>query len=48
MLEYISQVHENHSNNPIKLIFHLLISFGSDFLFSFGIEKISSWFFFMG
>ena len=37
MLEYISQAHENHSNNPIKLIVHLLISFGSDFLFSFGI-----------
>ena len=36
---YISQVHENHSNNLVKLIVHLLISFGSDFLFSFGDKK---------
>ena len=39
MLKYISQVHENHFNNSIKLIVHLLISFGSDFLFSFGEKK---------
>ena len=39
MLKYISQVHENHSNNPIKLIVHLLISFGDNFLFSFGDKK---------
>ena len=39
MPKYISQVHENHSNNPIKLIVHLPISFGSDFLFSFGDKK---------
>ena len=32
MLKYISQVHENHSNNPIKLILHLLISSGGDIL----------------
>ena len=37
MPEYISQVHENHSNNPMKLIVHLLISCGSDFSFYFGI-----------
>lgn len=39
MLKHISRVHENHSNDPIKLIVHLLISFGSDFLFSFGDNK---------
>ena len=39
MPKYISQVHENHSNNPIKLIVHLPISFGSDFLSSFGDKK---------
>ena len=39
MLQCISQVYENHSNNPIKLIVHLQISFGSDFLFSFGDKK---------
>ena len=39
MPKYISQVHENHSNNPIKLIVHLPISFGSAFLFSFGDKK---------
>ena len=39
MPKYISQVHENHSKNPIKLIVHLPISFGSDFLFSFGDKK---------
>ena len=39
MFKCISQVHENHSNNLIKLILHLLMSFGSDFLFSFGDKK---------
>ena len=39
MPKYISQVHENHSNDPIKLIVHLPISFGSDFLFSLGDKK---------
>ena len=39
MLEYISEVHENHSNNPIKLKVHLLISYSGDFLFSFGDMK---------
>ena len=39
VLKYILQVHENHSNNPIKLIVHLLISFSGDFLFSFGDKK---------
>ena len=39
MLKCISQVYENHSNSPIKLIVHLQISFGSDFLFSFGDKK---------
>ena len=42
MLKCISQVYENHSNNPIKLIVHLQISFGSDFLLV--IRKISNWF----
>ena len=32
----ISWVHENHSNNPIKLIVHLLICFGSDFTLALG------------
>ena len=36
MLKYISHIHENHSNNPIKFIVHLVITSGSDFLFSFG------------
>ena len=39
MLKCISQVYENHSNNPIKLLVHLQISFGSDFLFSFDDKK---------
>ena len=37
MLKYISCVHENHSNNPIKLIVHLLISFGSGFTLALGV-----------
>ena len=36
MLKYISHIHENHSNNSIKLIVHLVITFGGEFLFSFG------------
>ena len=39
MLKYISQVRENQSNNPIKLILHLLISSGGDILFSLGDKK---------
>ena len=39
MLKYISQVYENHSNNLIKLIVHLLISSGGDVLFSLGDKK---------
>lgn len=39
MLKYISQVYENHSNNPIKFIVHLLISSGGDVLFSLGDKK---------
>ena len=35
MLKYNSHIHENHSNNPIKLLVHLVITFGSDFFFSF-------------
>ena len=35
MLKYISHIHENHFNNPIKLIVHLVITFGGEFLFSF-------------
>ena len=31
-----SHIHENHSNNPIKLTVHLVITLGGDFLFSFG------------
>ena len=41
MLKYISQVHQNHSNRPKKLIVHLLIIFGGDFLFSLGDKKNS-------
>lgn len=36
MPKYISQVHENHPNNPIKLMAHLLICFGSDFTLALG------------
>ena len=39
MLKHISQVYENHSNNPIKFIVHLLISSGGDVLFSLGDKK---------
>ena len=39
MLKYISQVRENQSNNPIKLILHLLISSDGDILFSLGDKK---------
>ena len=39
MLKYISQVYENHSNNLIKFIVHLLISSGGDVLFSLGDKK---------
>ena len=39
MLKYISQVYENHSNNLIKFIIHLLISSGGDVLFSLGDKK---------
>ena len=40
MLKYISQVHENHSNNPIKINSSSAnISFGGKFLFSFGDKK---------
>ena len=35
----LSQVHENHSKNPIKLIVHQLIGFGSDLLFSLSDKK---------
>ena len=42
MLKYISHIHENPSNNPIKLIVHLVITFGSEFLFSFG-QVSSPW-----
>ena len=45
ILKCISLVHENHSNNPIKLIAHLLIGFSSDFLFSFGDKKNKQWVF---
>ena len=30
MLKYISYIHENHSNNPIKLKGHLVITFGNE------------------
>ena len=33
MLKCISHIHVNHSNNPIKLIVHLVIIFRRDFLF---------------
>ena len=36
MLKSISHIHENLFNNPIKLIVRLVITFGGDFLFSFG------------
>ena len=36
MLKYTSRVHENHFNNPIKLIVHLLICFGNDFTLALG------------
>ena len=39
MLKYISQVYENHSNNLVKFIVHLLISSGGDVLFSLGDKK---------
>ena len=45
ILKCISLVHETHSNNPIKLIVHLLIGFNSDFLFSFGDKKNKQWVF---
>ena len=31
----------NHSNNPIKLVFHLVITFGGDFLFFFFLRIIT-------
>ena len=39
MVKYISRVHENHFNDPIKLIVHLLICFGSDFTLELGAES---------
>ena len=48
MLKYISQVYENHSNNPIKLIVHLLISSGGDFFFSLGDKKLKQLIFLRG
>ena len=39
MLKYISQVYENHSNNLVKFIVHLLISSDGDVLFSLGDKK---------
>ena len=48
MLKYISQVYENHSNNPIKFIVHLLISSGGDVLFSLGDKKHKKFIFLRG
>ena len=48
MLKYISQVHENQSNNPIKLIVHLLISSGGDIFFSLGDKKLKQLIFLRG
>ena len=41
MLKYISHIHENHSNYPIKLIVHQVITFGGDFLFFFWLRVIT-------
>ena len=48
MLKYVSQVYENHSDNPIKLIVHLLISSGGDFFFSLGDKKLKQLIFLRG
>ena len=48
MLKYISQVYENHSNNPIKLIVHLIISSSGDVLFSLGDKKLKQLIFLRG
>ena len=47
MLKYISRVHENHSDNPIKLIVYLLICFDGVFNLALAavyiLKAISAW-----